>query len=141
MPLLRACTLLLVSAALSVFGTKPLKAEAEVDLALVLAVDVSRSMDVDEQRLQRDGYVGAFRSKSVHDAIRKGEVGRIAVIYIEWSGPQEQMIVVPWTVLRGADEAKICPVEPVASTSEAPPRSICKAISSSSSTRIACAAK
>src|SRR5437868_6250826 len=53
-------------------------ADVEVDLALVLAVDVSRSMDTDEQQLQREGYVSAFRSTIVHDAIEKGMLGRIA---------------------------------------------------------------
>jgi hypothetical protein len=80
-------------------------AETEVDLALVLAVDVSRSMDPDEQRLQRDGYVEAFRSEVVHDAIRKGMLGRIAVVYVEWSGPAEQNTVVPWIVIDGPDGA------------------------------------
>jgi Protein of unknown function (DUF1194) len=79
--------------------------ELEVDLALVLAVDVSRSMDDDEQRLQRDGFVQAFRSGVVHDAIGKGVLGRIAVAYMEWSGPSEQTVVVPWTVIDGPARA------------------------------------
>lgn len=79
--------------------------ETEVDLALVLAVDVSRSMDDDEQKLQREGFVEAFRSPFVHDAIRKGVLGRIAVVYMEWSGPYEQKVVVPWTVVDGPERA------------------------------------
>ncbi|MBQ0822586.1 DUF1194 domain-containing protein [Microvirga sp. HBU67558] len=77
----------------------------EVDLALVLAVDVSTSMDPDEQDLQRQGYVEAFRSPSVHQAIHGGVLGRIAVTYVEWAGahPHVQHVVVPWTVL---DDAK-----------------------------------
>ena len=92
--------LLFAAAALA---APPLRAqgETEVDLALVLAVDVSRSMDVDEQRLQRDGFVEAFQSPAVHEAIRKGSLGRIAVVYVEWSGALEQKIVVPWTVIDG----------------------------------------
>jgi hypothetical protein len=86
-------------------GAAPAAADTEVDLALVLAVDVSRSMDLDEQRLQRDGYVEAFRSVQVHDAIRKGVLGRIAVTYMEWSGPMEQTVVIPWTVVEGSGEA------------------------------------
>ena len=62
------------------------RADTEVDLALVLAVDVSRSMDPDEQDLQRQGFVDAFRSPLVHNAIREGSLGRISVIYMEWSG-------------------------------------------------------
>ena len=80
-------------------------AEREVDLALVLAVDVSRSMDTEEQQLQRDGYVSAFRSDAVANAIRKGALGRIAVTYVEWSGPAQQTVVIPWTVLEGATQA------------------------------------
>jgi Protein of unknown function (DUF1194) len=80
-------------------------AETEVDLALVLAVDVSRSMDVDEQRLQREGFVEAFRSQAIHDAVRKGMLGRIAVAYVEWSGPAEQNVVVSWTVIEGPEGA------------------------------------
>ena len=62
------------------------RAPTEVDLALVLAVDVSTSMDPDEQDLQRQGYVEAFRSPMVHQAIHKGMLGRIAVTYVEWAG-------------------------------------------------------
>lgn len=73
----------------------------EVDLALVMAVDVSPSMDSDEQVLQRQGYVEAFRSPLVHQAIRTGMLGRIAVTYVEWAGthPHFQKVVVPWVVL------------------------------------------
>jgi hypothetical protein len=73
----------------------------EVDLALVLAVDVSISMDSDEQALQRQGYVEAFRSPLVHQAISTGMLGRIAVTYVEWAGvhPHLQKVVVPWIVL------------------------------------------
>jgi hypothetical protein len=74
-----------------------------VDVALVLAVDISRSMDLDEQRLQRDGYVQALRSPIVQKAISSGALGRIAVMYLEWSGPYEQLIVVPWSILDGPD--------------------------------------
>ena len=64
----------LLVAAAGVFFAAPLpaRAETEVDLALVIAVDISYSMDPEEQALQRDGFVGAFRSKEVHDAIRSG---------------------------------------------------------------------
>ncbi|WP_114943319.1 DUF1194 domain-containing protein [Microvirga calopogonii] len=77
------------------------RAPDEVDLALVLAVDISLSMDPGEQALQRQGYVEAFRSGMVHQAIRNGMLGRIAVTYVEWAGahPPIQSIVVPWTVL------------------------------------------
>jgi hypothetical protein len=71
---------------------KPLAA-IEVDLALVLAVDVSFSMESDEQDLQRQGFVEAFRSPEVHQSVRQGMLGRIAVIYMEWSGAFDQQIM------------------------------------------------
>jgi hypothetical protein len=77
----------------------------DVDLELVLAVDVSRSMDFEEQRLQRQGYVAAFRHPEVIQAIESGATGRIAVIYLEWSGPAYQTVIVPWTILSGASDA------------------------------------
>lgn len=71
----------------------------EVDLVLALTVDVSLSMDLDEQRLQRDGYVAAFRDPEIWAAIRAGAGSSIAVAYIEWAGPQTQSTVVPWTLI------------------------------------------
>jgi hypothetical protein len=76
-------------------------AQTDVDLELVLAVDVSRSMDFDELDVQRNGYVTAFRDPDVLAAIRSGPLGRIAVTYVEWAGPQSQATVVPWTLLDG----------------------------------------
>lgn len=87
---------------LSVAGLRQ-KAEAqaptEVDVALVLAVDISYSMDLDELALQRRGYVEAFRSKIIHDAIARGAVGRIAVTYFEWAGSAIQYQVAPWSII------------------------------------------
>ena len=79
--------------------------EREVDLALVLAVDISYSMDPEEQELQRQGFVEAFRSPQVHKAIARGVLGRIAVTYMEWAGRSHQDVLVPWTVLYGAEDA------------------------------------
>ena len=76
-------------------------ASTAVDLHLVLAVDVSWSMDPDEQRLQRDGYVAAFRDPAIHKAITSGQTGRIAVTYFEWAGADIQFHVIPWTVIDG----------------------------------------
>jgi hypothetical protein len=83
----------------------PARADTEVDLALVLAVDVSRSMDVEEQELQREGFVEAFRSGAIHAAIARGTLGRIAVTYVEWSGEGQQTVVVPWTLVDGPGAA------------------------------------
>jgi hypothetical protein len=80
-------------------------ADVDVDLELVLAVDVSRSMDFDEQKLQRDGYVSAFRHPEVIKAIMSGAVGKIAVTYMEWSGPDYQQVLVPWTFISNQAEA------------------------------------
>src|SRR4051812_33296324 len=70
-----------------------------VDLALVLAVDISPSMDVEEQELQRQGFVEAFRSPEVHNAVRQGSQGRIAVMYVEWAGASQQEVIIPWAVI------------------------------------------
>jgi hypothetical protein len=75
------------------------RAQTEVDPALVLAVDISFSMDTEEQALQREGFAQAFRSQLVHDAIRGGMLGKIAVTYMEWAGSADQKVIVPWTVL------------------------------------------
>ena len=76
-----------------------------VDLELVLAVDVSWSMDYDEQVLQRAGYVAAFRHPEVIAAIESGDWGGIAVTYMEWAGAQSQQVKVPWRLIDGAAAA------------------------------------
>jgi hypothetical protein len=76
-------------------GQKPIA----VDVELVLAVDVSLSMDMDEQRLQREGYVAAFRDQALHKAIAAGSHTRIAVTYMEWADAQNQSVVIPWTII------------------------------------------
>ena len=83
----------------------PAAALIEVDVALVLAVDISNSMDPEEQALQREGFVAAFRSPVVHDAIRKGAYGRIAVTYMEWAGTVTQQVVVPWIIIEDTGAA------------------------------------
>lgn len=81
--------------------------ETEVDLELVLAVDVSRSMDRDEQDLQKAGYAAGLRHPDVIAAIRAGFLGRISVTYVEWAGPGAQTVVMPWTLIDGAGSAAI----------------------------------
>jgi Protein of unknown function (DUF1194) len=76
-----------------------------VDLELVLAVDVSGSMDPTEQRVQRNGYVQAFRSPDVLKAITSGPYGRIAVTYVEWSSAYFQQVVLPWHIISDAEDA------------------------------------
>ena len=95
----------LIIAALLAQRRRQSRAETEVDLALVIAVDMSYSMDPDEQMLQREGFIQAFRSPDVHDSIRRGVLGRIAVAYMEWAGAGDQKVVLPWTVLDGSESA------------------------------------
>jgi hypothetical protein len=71
----------------------------EVDLALALAIDISGSIDPDEARLQRQGYVMAFRDPAVVRAILGGPNGRIAVAYYEWSDSYLQKLLIDWTLL------------------------------------------
>jgi hypothetical protein len=81
-------------------------ADTQVDLELILAVDVSRSMDIDEQKLQRDGYVAAITHPDVIAAIGQGLNGRIALSYVEWAGPATQYTVMDWRVIDGEAAAK-----------------------------------
>ncbi|HEY8274750.1 MAG TPA: DUF1194 domain-containing protein [Pseudolabrys sp.] len=76
-----------------------------VDVELVIAVDVSYSMDPDEQALQREGYVLALTSKEFLQALRQGAHGKIAVIYFEWAGQSDQKILMPWRVIDGPESA------------------------------------
>ncbi|MGE0422705.1 MAG: DUF1194 domain-containing protein [Reyranellaceae bacterium] len=73
--------------------------DREIDLALALAIDVSGSVDVEEGRLQRNGYVKAFRDPAIRRAILGGYHGRIAVAYYEWSDAWRQNMVIDWTLL------------------------------------------
>ncbi|MPZ33982.1 MAG: DUF1194 domain-containing protein [Rhodospirillales bacterium] len=75
------------------------RAETLVDLQLVLAVDVSRSIDEVEAELQRRGYIEALTNERVIDAILSGENRRIAVCYTEWAGTHYQVVVIDWTVI------------------------------------------
>jgi hypothetical protein len=73
---------------------------------LVLAVDISYSMDPDEQALQREGYVAALTSPEFLNALRQGLHGKVAAIYVEWAGAAEQKIIVPWRVIDGRASAE-----------------------------------
>lgn len=95
----------LLSALALVLAPLTAAAQTEVDLELVLAVDISRSMDREELRLQRDGYAAALRDPAVHRAIAQGMLGRIAVLYVEWSGPATLIPVGGWALIDGPDAA------------------------------------
>jgi hypothetical protein len=77
-----------------------------VDLLLVLASDVSRSVDHPKFLLQREGYTAAVTNPQVLDAIKSGPHGKIALCFIEWSGFGAQKIVINWTAIDGEASAR-----------------------------------
>ncbi len=82
------------------------RAEDTVDLLLVLAADISRSVDAAKFKLQRDGYAAALTNPRVVGAIRSAPSGRIAICYVEWSGADAQAIIVDWTAIGTESEAQ-----------------------------------
>ena len=81
------------------------KAEPSVDVELVLAVDVSYSMDMDELAIQREGYAQAIVSKEFLQALKTGPNGKITVTYFEWAASSDQKIIIPWRVIDGPETA------------------------------------
>ncbi len=77
-----------------------------VDLALILAVDASMSVDETEATTQRAGYIHALRDKRVGQAIRGGPIGRVAISYMEWSSPYHQTVIIPWRILSNEKDAQ-----------------------------------
>jgi hypothetical protein len=87
--------------------TEPVRATPlAVDLELVLAVDVSRSVDQEEAVLQRTGYVSAFKHPSVIGAVTSGQLGRIAVVYFEWGEYGNTNLVIDWTLIKDKASAE-----------------------------------
>jgi hypothetical protein len=84
----------------------PAQAAEAVDVALVLAADVSRSINEQEFGLQRRGYAAAITSSRLFDAIRAGTHGAIAIAFVEWAGEGEEKTVVDWTVIRSEADAR-----------------------------------
>ena len=82
-----------------------------VDIELVLAVDISYSMDYDELKLQREGYVEAITSPEFLNALKQGMHGKIAVTLVEWAGAADQRIVVPWRLIDGPGTAQAVAAE------------------------------
>ena len=76
-----------------------------VDVELVIAVDVSYSMDLDELAVQREGYAQAIVSKEFLQALRTGPNSKISVTYFEWSASGDQKIIIPWQVIDGPESA------------------------------------
>ena len=80
--------------------------DATVDLELVLAVDVSGSIDARESALQREGYLAAIRSPEFVAAVRAGSLGKIRLAYVEWAGEAAQQLTVPWRMIDGPAAAQ-----------------------------------
>jgi hypothetical protein len=76
-----------------------------VDIELVIAVDVSYSMDLDELAVQREGYAQAIVSKEFLQAMKNGPHSKVAITYFEWSASSDQKIVIPWRVIDGPESA------------------------------------
>lgn len=93
---------------LAVLALAPSAARAAepVDLMLILAADVSRSITPEKFQLQRNGYAAAMSDPRVMDAIRSGRNGRIAAMFVEWSGMDNQRVVIDWTLIGDTATAK-----------------------------------
>jgi hypothetical protein len=87
------------------FSQRDAAGAVPVDVELVLAVDVSYSMDPDEQALQREGYRAAITSIEFMRALRQGMHGRIGMIYFEWAGIHHRQVIVPWRLIDGPESA------------------------------------
>jgi len=81
------------------------EAKPAVDVELVLAVDVSYSMDMDELAIQREGYAQAIVSKEFLQALKSGPNGKISVTYFEWAASSDQKIIIPWRLIDGPETA------------------------------------
>jgi hypothetical protein len=99
--------LIVLLSTILVLATPPAVCAAEtVDLLLVLSSDVSRSIDSEKFKLQRDGYAAAIIDPQVIQAIGSGRIGKIGVSFVEWSGIGAQKIVIDWTIIRDKATAK-----------------------------------
>jgi hypothetical protein len=108
-PTLRLVGVALLAAALlgpTLLAPRLASAAEAVDLLLVFAADVSRSIDQEKFQLQRDGYAAAITNPRVLDAVRSGPHHRIAVCFVEWSGIGAQKLLIDWTVIQDAKSAQ-----------------------------------
>lgn len=97
--------LLLILAGVAAVPAAAAAAE-QVDLLLVLAADVSRSVDNAKFQLQREGYAAAISDPRVLDAIRSGRNGRVGLTFVEWSGAGSQRVLIDWTTIGDAETAR-----------------------------------
>jgi hypothetical protein len=81
-------------------------ASEQADLLLVLSADVSRSVNAEKFKLQREGYAAAFSDSRVIQAMTSGPLGRTAVIFVEWAGHGEEKVVIDWTLVQDANSAR-----------------------------------
>ncbi|MGE0285628.1 MAG: DUF1194 domain-containing protein [Bradyrhizobium sp.] len=86
-------------------GPRLAENDMSVDVELVLAVDVSYSMDIEELAIQREGYAQAIVSKEFLQALKSGPNGRIAVTYFEWAASTDQKLIIPWRLIDGPESA------------------------------------
>ncbi len=105
MPIARTIALA-AFAALAASGLAAPAHATKVDLALVLAVDVSESVDAEEYQLQHEGIARAFESAPLIEAIRNGRNGAVDVLVMEWSDRDKQVVTVDWTRVADAASAK-----------------------------------
>lgn len=98
--------LLAVASGAAAAQAQPAAEEIGVGVELVLAVDISRSIDPSEQLIQRQGYAAAFRSAEIQEAILYGGWGRVAVTYVEWAGDWSQTVAIPWTLIDSTEASK-----------------------------------
>jgi hypothetical protein len=99
-------TFLMALVAAAILVPAAASAAEDVDLLLVLAVDVSRSIDASKFQLQREGYAAAVADPHVLEAISTGRTGRIGLTFVEWSGVGAQKVVIDWTKIGDTDSAK-----------------------------------
>jgi hypothetical protein len=81
------------------------KQDPTVDVELILAVDVSYSMDMGELAIQREGYAQAIVSKEFLSALKTGPTGKIVVTYFEWAASSDQKLIIPWRIIDGPESA------------------------------------
>ena len=106
---LKIVTVKIVTALAVVAGillNAPARAADNVDLLLVLAADVSRSIDAAKFQLQRDGYAAAISDPRVLETIKSGHLGRVGLTFVEWSGVGAQHVVIDWTMVGDGASAK-----------------------------------
>ena len=108
---LRCCRTFCIAAVFALVAPQARRADAAeapvaVDAAIVLAADVSRSIDDGEFALERRGYADAIQSQQLIDAISTGPHGAIALSYVEWAGEGEEKVVVDWAVIRNDADAR-----------------------------------